>query len=1745
MEELFRRWKTLAVTVGLMLAALPAAGQDARTCARWVRADVVALDQPWSWNRYGALEPQGMMYALRRDVVSLDDADGLPPSDKPLVAGNVRLRTDKRPRPLVLRVNEGDCLEIRFQNLLDANSFDDEAPHTRAASVHVGGLQPFTIDDDGSNVGTNVSSVVDPGGSAVYRLYAEREGTYLLHSMGAVAGGEGDGGSISAGLFGAVNVEPAGSVWYRSQVTREDLAAASTFENGYPRIDYEALYPSGTYAGQPVFAMLSGGEIVYSDLTAVIAYGANPGSTKVYPDRNEPFREFTIIFHDEIGAVQAFPHFYDKQLAFTLHGAREGFAINYGTGGAGAEILANRLGVGPVWDCVECKYEEFFLSSWAVGDPSMVVDIPANAPCDQNPSALKKGYNCNPTPGPKATKAFYPDDPSNVYHSYLNDNVKFRNLHAGTDDHHIFHLHAHQWLHTPKSDLSSYKDSEAIGQGAGMTYEITHGGSGNLNKTAGDSIFHCHFYPHFAQGMWSLWRVHDVLELGTELDKEGRPAPKSRALPDGEIATGTPIPAVVPMPTIAMAPLPTPVWIENGQVVAANDPAKIQALIAQMGLSGWYPGYPFFVPGWSGHRPPQPPLDTIHDGGLARHVVLGGTSHHVETRFDMRKELLTLGVAWIPETGDLIEKYAMDFHAQASHATVTPEGNPGAFATNGKKEIRGAPYADPCPVGTVPRVYKAANIQIDAVLNKAGWHFPQQRIITLWEDVASSLSGTRPPEPFFFRAHSGECVEFWHTNLVPNEYQLDDFQVRTPTDILGQHIHLVKFDVLASDGGGNGFNYEDGTMSPEEVQERICAIRRANNCGEPATGHCTFAGPVTQSCPVPSVHPFFQGKEDVDCDETNDWLGAQTTVQRWYADPILTSDNKKRTLRTVFTHDHFGPSTHQQVGLYAGLIVEEPGTVWKHNETGALLSTGRDDGGPTSWQAVISSPDVKREFREFMIEFADFQLAYEPGGPKCPDKEKGWIDTARAINPPGRKLVGPHSIYEKPDVCPTVNDVQPFPATAGPPLAPCPESVSADDPGTVSVNYRSEPVALRVRDPLTNDQASGLPGDLSFAYETRTDRADPEFNVLPYAPFQTHVPYPALTGGLHEGDPYTPLLRAYEGDRVVVRTLVGAHEEEHNFTIHGNKWLFEPHRQDSGWRNSQNMGISEWFDFEIGRVPSLKDGQEVDFLYKPTAAAEYQWNGAWGLVRVYRDVTRDLVVLSNLNPDAKVVEASGDTYARIPQEEAEDLKVPLGRATVSTGTITGAATVGDATTAGDTAVDADGKVPLPCPATLPDDRTNFRIYDITAVAAAEVLQNDGFPVPGLVYNRRPDQVSVWPGPGTQAGPLHDPTAIMFVYTSDLDYSTGRPRLQQNVRREPLVIRANAGECIRVTLRNDIWNQYQDQDGWNAVPMIVPDFNANDVAPSMEVGLHPQLVSYDIRMGDGANVGINPVHFGKQTVARGEKITYFWYAGDYDPATDIATPIEFGSTGLSSSDPVKHTNKGAIGALIVEPPGSSWAEDVIPEPHPILDVMVPRISRASVTVTTPDVGQFREYVLLFQDNVNLRYRSGRPVPSMAVDEDPAESAQKGVNYRTEPLWFRLGHAPDTPVEETRNIPDYHLVLSNNWINGADPETPVFKAQAGQDVRFRLVHPGGHSQAHVFDVHGHIWEETPYNPNSTRIAANPDSEWQGTRGGHGPSNHHEAVLKNGAGGKFRAFGDFLYRDYAGWLLDDGIWGLFRVE
>ena len=94
-------------------------------CARTIKADVVAFDQAIMYNRLGTVNPGGMIYALRRDVVAIDPLKGI-------VAGNVRLRSDKRPRPIVLRMNSGDCLKITFTNLLSPTALSDQ-PATRSA----------------------------------------------------------------------------------------------------------------------------------------------------------------------------------------------------------------------------------------------------------------------------------------------------------------------------------------------------------------------------------------------------------------------------------------------------------------------------------------------------------------------------------------------------------------------------------------------------------------------------------------------------------------------------------------------------------------------------------------------------------------------------------------------------------------------------------------------------------------------------------------------------------------------------------------------------------------------------------------------------------------------------------------------------------------------------------------------------------------------------------------------------------------------------------------------------------------------------------------------------------------------------------------------------------------------------------------------------------------------------------------------------------------------------------------------------------------------------------------------------------------------------------------------------------------------------------------------------------------------------------------------------------------------------
>ncbi|HEX2832585.1 MAG TPA: hypothetical protein VHW00_06200 [Thermoanaerobaculia bacterium] len=1757
----------------LILGALvPLVAQADNPCTpqNTTRADVVALDQAFYNNRLGAFQSGGTIYALRRDVVS--NAGGA----SALTAGKVMLRPDKRPRPIVLRVNEGSCLEIAFQNLLapvpQVSVFPAASPWenqstmsnaytstggastdlqkwgtqttqgpTRYAGVHVMGLNLVSAKDgsgapieaiaaDGSWTGANditanargprASGLVAPGEKITYTLFAREnsEGSYLLYSTGATNGASQDfGGQLMQGLFGSVTVQPGRSEWYRSQVTRDELlkatytaagqtltpsskapvkingksakvwnwkvSATDTREavllnadgdpvsgsssaylhttKGQPYINYGATDSTRQCGGEPlpVLKMTNGkGEICHSDLTAIIT-GPNAGlvidppyaGVPSTPNPREPWREFAIHYHDDFLVTQAFPQQQPgNSLAGTLNAGRDYFAINYGIGGIAAEVLANRLGVGPMYQCATCKFEEFFLSSWTVGDPAMVVDVPAN--------------NGTGT-GPKATKALFPDDPSNVYHSYVGDHVIFQILHAGTNITHVHHLHAQQWLHSPRNANSAYRDSQMISPGASYTLNHVYNGSGNVNKTVGDSIFHCHFYPHFAQGMWSMWRVHDAFEAGTILNADGTVRKGwNRALPDGEIASGTPTPGLVPLPTIPMALPPARTQIVDVTIPGQTKPVGYTVQVHPDDKTAT-PGYPFFIPGVAGQRAPHPPLDlawdedgngkprkdskgnTIYlDGGLPRHISLFDTDiTEKHTRWDFTKDNGAITAVQLPEDGTASERQAMTVHEQRNHPSFTPEGKPASFVLNGMKRKHGAPYANPnvnldgtphCNDDVPPAMvldpkdgeqpclirYKAAAIQIDAVFNKKGWHYPQSRILSLWGDVKDTMANKRIPQPFFFRANSDQIIEYWHANLVPNYYELDDFQVRTPTDVIGQHIHLVKFDVTSSDGAGNGYNYEDGTFSPDEVRETIEAINQCPDhqpCAQCPAGlfpmlSITGSGAKpggTRTCLKPKAIPYFGDGPD------GRWVGAQATIQRWAADPVFGEKQADslieypkgerridRTLRTVFTHDHFGPSTHQQVGLYAGLVVEPKHTYWLDGETGEHYGSNQNrpiganglapfDGGPTGWHATILHPNKPSDdYREFVLEFQDRQLAYTSSsiGKAVPydggtSAYTGWSDPQFAISPP---------------------------ATGTGPRPPWPVLVTNSfATGSYSVNYRNEPLTFRAFGGTPNQTPNAAGSDLSNAFAS-IPRLDPQLNTQPAAgsPITTTganaFTFPPPFRGAGANDPYTPLLRAYDGDNVQLRTLVGAHMSPHFFNVHGVNWLFEPAEEDSGWRSAQGMGISEHYEM-IFTMPRT-GGPTSDYLYEASSDTTGRKNGNWGLLRAYSQDQTDL--------------------QRLPNNPA-----------------TAPATAGP---------------PAGCPG---PDVAPAREYRVRAMTIQQATGANW-----LTYNARG-------AAGKNGGEqLVDPNAIIYVDEADLVDG----KLKNPNRVEPLILRAKAGECVSVTLTNSLpgdtvgatvtttppWpTQFTLTATQNAIDDMLVFFvgagsttprqssystefqllfntntfgyqlppsgvgssttnNGNNtytivsgntyivsrtsnttlnvtvaqpvaISTSKNVGLHASLLAYDVRSNDGMNVGANPT----QTLTPGQSRTYKWYAGQYFLENDVWTPrpVEYGSVNLNPSDPLMQHPKGLIGALIIEPRTTTkWTVD--------------ENSNASARVEYTEDGaakSFREFVAIISDDIiGMQKTGGQPVqaaPAVTVDDgsggvdNPVDSGSSGT------------------------------------------------------------------------------------------------------------------------------------------------------
>jgi hypothetical protein len=169
------------------------------------------------------------------------------------------------------------------------------------------------------------------------------------------------------------------------------------------------------------------------------------------------------------------------------------------------------------------------------------------------------------------------------------------------------------------------------------------------------------------------------------------------------------------------------------------------------------------------------------------------------------------------------------------------------------------------------------------------------------------------------------------------------------------------------------------------------------------------------------------------------------------------------------------------------------------------------------------------------------------------------------------------------------------------------------------------------------------------------------------------------------------------------------------------------------------------------------------------------------------------------------------------------------------------------------------------------------------------------------------------------------------------------------------------------------------------------------------------------------------------------------------------------------------------------------------------------------------------------DLSLFRSNGQPVPDnldLSVDpsdeeDDPEDQGEFSIGYRNEP-WAHRAKAN----------PDLSMIFSSH-VHG-DPATPVFRAYAGDPVRFRVSQPQGDPRSTSFTLHGHKWRQQPDDPGSQVTGLqgqfNPGVTWNA---------HLDPKLYGGAGGPQAIPGDYLFRSNTLFRhLTGGQWGLFRV-
>ncbi|HSG06188.1 MAG TPA: multicopper oxidase domain-containing protein, partial [Nitrospiria bacterium] len=267
---------------------------------------------------------------------------------------------------------------------------------------------------------------------------------------------------------------------------------------------------------------------------------------------------------------------------------------------------------------------------------------------------------------------------------------------------------------------------------------------------------------------------------------------------------------------------------------------------------------------------------------------------------------------------------------------------------------------------------------------------------------------------------------------------------------------------------------------------------------------------------------------------------------------------------------------------------------------------------------------------------------------------------------------------------------------------------------------------------------------------------------------------------------------------------------------------------------------------------------------------------------------------------------------------------------------------------------------------------------------------------------------------------------MYALTKDLDKIREEERRNSEARKndndpgavstglqtdliQPLTIRANQGDCVLVTLRNEV----EDED----------------------VSLHIHGSSMILRETGSPATIANPA----STVATGESQNFEWY---------ISPDEQEGAKAFHSHYGREQASLGMIGTFIVEPMGSKYIDPITNQPAE---------SGWQMMIVNDNFPDFREFVLVYHEIGDESFRPlnrfGDMIPQRDPNTDAYRPSARAMNYRSEPFGVN-----NLAVQEKYfHFEDESLSYSSYTFG--DAPTTIPRSYLGDPVKFRLVHGGG--------------------------------------------------------------------------------------